>query len=76
MPAIGCYTLHLYCDNDRRDDLRAPDGVHVWNEFPHEYTDEYGSKCRSEARRDGWILGKRGAALCPKCSGKAPAAQP
>jgi len=64
---VGCYTLELYCDN------RKPypeDEVHGYSEFPHQYTDELGSVCRRDARRDGWVLGKGGAATCPKCSGK------
>jgi len=61
---VGCYTLDLYCDqkNDK----------HVHGEFPHTFTAEHGSNCRSRAKRKGWILTHAGNAICPKCSGKAP----
>lgn len=59
----GMYGLDLYCDNED-----APD--HVYDEFPHQYTDELGSVCRAKARRAGWVIRKDGTAICPKCSGK------
>ena len=63
---VGCYTLDLYCDNAGE----YPDGIHEYKEFPREFTDEYGSKCRKMARKEGWTLNlKDGTALCPKCSG-------
>lgn len=71
----GAYTLDLYCDNaegaklSNADPLRDEHG-HRYNEFPHQYTDEMGSKCRTQARRAGWIIRKDGSAICPKCSGK------
>ena len=34
------------------------------------YVDEFGARCRSQARKEGWILKRNGEALCPKCSGK------
>jgi hypothetical protein len=60
----GCYLLHLYCDNYSVQNL----GEHRYNEFPHSYTDEYGARCRADARRDGWILKRNGGAICPKCA--------
>lgn len=59
----GCYLLHLYCENRRK-----ADGVHEYDEFPHEYTHEFGSRCRADARKDGWKLTKDGKAYCPKCN--------
>lgn len=54
-----CYNLRLTCDNR---------SAHVLP-FSREYNDEYGSRCRQEARRDGWKFDiKTGAALCPKCT--------
>lgn len=61
---IGGYTLELYCDNEK--------GVHAYNEFPHAFLHEFGSECRSTARKNGWILHLDGTATCPKCSGKQP----
>lgn len=61
---IGCYTLDLYCD--------YPSHTRAHGEFSGspqgQYTDEYGSRCRAEARRDGWILRSDGTAICPRCA--------
>lgn len=57
---IGCYHLQLYCSFENSE--------HEYSEFPHEYTDELGSRCRQEARHDGWKLFKDGKAMCPKCT--------
>ncbi len=62
----GCYTLDLYCENYDPKNR----GVHDWNEFPHQFTNELGSVCRAKARKEGWIIKKDGTAICPKCSGK------
>lgn len=43
---------------------------HAWGEFPHQYTGESGSECRSRARRAGWTIGRNGSAVCPKCNAK------
>jgi hypothetical protein len=59
---VGCYTLHLYCDADN--------DAHEYQEFPHEYTDEFGSKTRVKAREEGWILKRDYTAICPKCNKK------
>jgi hypothetical protein len=81
MTMVGTYTLHLYCDNYDAEGTfgdykllpggygRVDSNGHVWNEFPHTYIHELGSKCRTSARRDGWFLGKD-KQFCPKCSGK------
>ena len=66
MSWAGCYSLDLYCDNAGS----FPDGIHAYNEFPHQYTAETGGECRSRARKAGWLVGGRGYAICPKCSGK------
>jgi hypothetical protein len=70
MSQVGCYTLDLYCDNENAEN--CGDGIHGYKEFPITFTHEKGSVCRSMARKDGWILGKDGSAICPKCSGKKP----
>lgn len=58
---VGCYTLALYCDNK--------EGAHEYREFPHEFTNEFGTVCRANARRAGWKLDtKTGRAWCPKCA--------
>ena len=62
----GCYTLDLYCENA---DV-WPDPLHAYNEFPRTYIHELGSVCRSNARRDGWLIGDGDHQLCPRCSGK------
>ena len=61
---IGYYSLHLYCTFENPE--------HGLSEFPHEYADEYGYRCRAQARRDGWKLFKDGKAMCPKCTKKKP----
>lgn len=60
---IGCYSLHLYCSFENAEQ-------HEFGEFPHEYTDEFGSRCRAQARLDGWKLFRDGKAMCPKCAKK------
>jgi hypothetical protein len=62
----GIYGLDLYCDN-RPNNLAAPDGIHRYNEFPHQFTAELGSDCRAQAREAGWRLKPDGRAMCPKC---------
>src|ERR1035437_10194182 len=57
---VGCYTLNLYCDYKAH--------VPKFNEFPREYTDELGVRCRKAAKRAGWILSFDGTATCPKCA--------
>jgi hypothetical protein len=68
MPIIGCYTLELYCDN--QPDRQKPDAIHGYEEFPKQYCNEFGSRCRAMARKDGWKLTKDGGSICPKCAKK------
>lgn len=61
----GIYTLDCYCMRPSRN--------HAYNEFPHEYVHELGSKARQWARRDGWHLDyRRNIFLCPKCNPRSP----
>ncbi len=62
----GCYSLDLYCDNAGT----FPDGIHAFDEFPHQFTHELGSVCRARAKAAGWLFQRDGKTLCPKCSGK------
>lgn len=70
---IGCpgiYVLDCYCDHGHSPET---DPRHNWDEFPHQYTDEFGSKCRAMARKDGWLLDERNQNfLCPKCNPRSP----
>jgi hypothetical protein len=67
----GCYSLHLYCDGGTQDSM--PDGVHTFDEFPHEFTGETFGECAGQARKRGWkIYRKTRTATCPKCSGSRP----
>jgi hypothetical protein len=59
---VGGYTLDLYCDGINEN--------HEYKEFPHQFIDEHGSKCRKAAHRAGWKFLRSGETLCPKCSGK------
>lgn len=68
---VGCYSLDLYCrftGIDNPADYRAEsEELHGTREFPQNYTDEYGSVCRRNARKDGWKLLRDSTAICPKC---------
>lgn len=62
MPIVGCYDLHLYCDGVGCE--AGPYGGRA----ELEVTDEFGSACRSAARRRRWKLNVReGTAVCPSC---------
>lgn len=67
---VGCYSIHLYCDN--AENLHGTgDDEHDFHEFPHEFTGETRGECMKEARRRGWLINlSADKALCPKCSGK------
>ncbi len=75
---VGCYTLDLYCDNyiNNPSVTEYTNGYvsdklgHRMGEFPHQYTHELGAKCRSRARRDGWVFARDGTTICPTCSKK------
>ena len=58
----GCYSLDMYC--------KWENPKHGWyyKRFPVVYIDELGSKCRQQARYDGWILHRDGSASCPLCA--------
>lgn len=59
----GCYSLDLYCDNERIK--------HPYGEFPHQFTGETFGECARTARARGWIISRdRSRAICPMCSGK------
>lgn len=73
MTWAGCYSLDLYCDNSKNG---GDDGIHRWDEFPHQYNDEFGATCRAIARKDGWVIRKDGTCICPKCSGNLNKHQP
>lgn len=67
----GTYVLDLYCENSQGGGGELVDKHgHKYDEFPHQYMGESGSNCRMRARRAGWIIGRDGSAICPKCSGK------
>ena len=70
---VGCYSLHLYCDNMTPTGGQFYDiAGHRHDEFPHEFTNETRQGCFAQARARGWILNYRtDKSLCPKCSKKA-----
>jgi hypothetical protein len=64
---MGCYSLHLYCDNYSQSSVGR--GEHAFLEFPHEFTAELGSTCRKEAKEMGWTFNRqKDIAVCPKCN--------
>jgi hypothetical protein len=71
----ACYTLDLYCSRVGVAEELSPNaikrklGEHKYNEFPHQYTDEFGATCRADARKHGWKFDMdTGTALCPSCT--------
>ena len=76
MGIAACYSMDLYCDNLKGPDpltvAETPDdGVHSFNEFPHQFTGETFAECARQARELGWVFKRdRMTVLCPKCSGK------
>ena len=67
----GGYTLDLYCDNAeprKWGDALVDRFGHKAGDFPKQYFGELGATCRQQARRVGWLIGKGGRALCPKCN--------
>lgn len=61
------YTLDLYCDRYTSAVLGC--NGHDYGEFPHQFFDELGSRCRAAARKAGWKVNyKTGSAICPKCA--------
>lgn len=78
MGLVGCYDLHLYCD-DPDHGHHHPSG---WA-YPHELTGRTEAACIRQARALGWVVNKKregregnGHCLCPfhKRRGKAAAA--
>lgn len=67
---VGCYTLDLYCDgaSDCRNRKAQYDGSESMRP-PARYIGETGSECRTQARKDGWLLNlKYQTAICRKCA--------
>lgn len=66
------YSLDLYCDTypaSSEHSSTTCDGVHAWNEFPHQYAGETFMECANQARKDGWKIHKKTrTATCPKCA--------
>ncbi|MDP1713087.1 MAG: hypothetical protein Q8K86_11605 [Candidatus Nanopelagicaceae bacterium] len=80
MPIVGCYLVDLYCDcrgvcgagpKDWGPDYGIHCSCHEFKEFPHQFTHEFGSKARTQAKKNGWLLDlKSNKAICPKCMQK------
>lgn len=71
MGEIGCYTMDLYCDTiDWDNDVCEIDDIHEFREFPVTYNSATSGRCRSAAKKDGWLFKRNGKVFCPKCSGK------
>lgn len=68
MSEAGCYSLHLYCDQDNP--------AHGYGEFPYEYTGQTLGECKRHARRQGWKFHRDQTHTCPRCNGKAPTREP
>ena len=73
----AAFTLDLYCENQPSTsgtawvNSESPDGIHIWNEFPHQFVAWDRAHAFRKARKKGWLINKaRGTCLCPKCSGK------
>jgi hypothetical protein len=64
---VGCYDLHLYCDNY---EAHSESDYTEYGKFPVQFQDEYGSRCRSRAKKAGWLFKLDGSVICPECSGK------
>lgn len=67
----GIYNLALYCKHTdsncwecKNEKFETGGGC---PRFPIEYIHEFGSVCRTDARKDGWILHRDGTATCPHC---------
>jgi hypothetical protein len=62
-PVIGCYSMHLYCQNVNSVN-------HSYNEFPVELIGKSKQDCKKQGRKLGWIFHRNNYATCPKCSKK------
>lgn len=65
---VGCYTLHLYCDNGGDEfGTNCPNRSIVYNAA--EFTGPDKKTCLSEARKLGWSFNlNRTKAHCPRCT--------
>ena len=66
---VGCYSLHLYCSQRKKDYSKDLKFGHKHCEFPHEYTGYTRGSCCRQARDDGWLISKK-RQLCPTCRKK------
>lgn len=62
---VGIYSLVMYCDRPRTGVHNAD--IHFQDSMT-EYTDEFGSRCRRKARKDGWVFHSDHTHTCPTCS--------
>jgi hypothetical protein len=64
MGLVGCYDLHVYCDD--------PQSGHKCTAYPGEYTGRTEAEAKRAARAAGWLLTNgegfegSGRAICPK----------
>lgn len=72
MSEVGCYSLHLYCDDPKHDRIRFNNSY-----WPGEYTGRDLAQARKEAKAEGWkflrersdknSLGSGPKTICPRC---------
>jgi hypothetical protein len=66
---VGGYALELYCDTEGCP-MAGSFGI-VPPPLCNEFTGEFGSECRREAREYGWKLDlSTGECWCPWCTGR------
>jgi len=79
----AAFTLDLYCENKmshsdkesnkewtRIEGRPSADGIHIWNEFPHQIVGWDRADAFREARKRGWRINKStGTCYCPRCNG-------
>ncbi|MCQ8277968.1 hypothetical protein NFI95_05850 [Acetobacteraceae bacterium KSS8] len=71
MGIVGCYDMHLYCDNTLPSSAKPVGGKsHGFNEFPWQGsgTCQTYSECKKEAQKAGWSFKRDGSVICPRCS--------
>ena len=49
---VGCYSMHLYCEQEQCPANGALRGVYT----PTEFSGRTRAECTREARRDGWLV--------------------
>jgi hypothetical protein len=69
MGAVGCYTLHLYCDGEHTREGSYDDYLLATSVSPMEFTGPTGRACWRQARMYGWT-GNGKKAYCRICSRK------